>query len=92
MQVNVKPHAALFLGAGLAQFSENDARNITMPTLMITGEKTVSAHQYLNRRLTALIPGAAESVIPDASQLSHEDNPSGVFEAIWAFLERIAPR
>jgi pimeloyl-ACP methyl ester carboxylesterase len=90
MQVNIKPHAALFLGVGLPQFLENDARNISTPTLMITGEKTVSAHQHLNRRLAALIPGAAESVIPHASHLSYEDNPSAVFEAIWAFLERTA--
>ncbi len=86
MRANVKPHKALFLGSGMPQFLDEDGRNITVPTLLIMGEKTSSFHQHVNRRLAVLISGAKESVILGASHLSHEDNPEGVFEAISSFV------
>ena len=87
IRANLKPHRAVLLGSGLPSFSEEDARAIRCPTLILRGELTPSFQQHINRRLAELIPGAEERVIPRASHLMHEDNPEGTASAIKAFLQ-----
>jgi pimeloyl-ACP methyl ester carboxylesterase len=86
MKDNLKPHGALFRGRGLPAFLEDDARRITVRTLLITGEQTSAFHRHANRRLAVLISGAKEVTIPSASHLAHEDNAEKVLEAVSEFL------
>ena len=86
MRDNMKPHAVFCLTNGLPLLSEADARNILVPTLMLSGEKTTIVNQHINRRLAALIPAAKEAVGSKAAHLVHEDHPDGVLEAVLRFI------
>jgi pimeloyl-ACP methyl ester carboxylesterase len=86
MRTNVKPQRALLLGSRLPRFLEADASSIGVKTLIAMGAKKTGAHWHFTKRLAALIPEAKEVVIPDASHLIHEDNPSAVCEAILRFV------
>jgi pimeloyl-ACP methyl ester carboxylesterase len=86
MRANVKQHRAFLLGSGLPRFLDADASSIAVKTLVVMGAKTSGAHWHIAKRLATLIPEAKEVVIPDASHLVHEDNPSAVCEAILQFV------
>lgn len=80
---NAKPHQAVFCYNGpLPSFTEDDAKAITAPTLLLGGEKAVPAHKCFNEALTTLIPGANAAVISGASHLMHEDDPKQVADKI----------
>ena len=80
---------AFLLKNVLPPFSEDDARSLTVPTLFLSGENTPNYQRPITRRLLALIPGAQEKVISNASHFMHEDNPDGTFEAIFEYTEAI---
>lgn len=85
MMDNVKAHRASLLGAGLPVFTEADAAAIQSPTLLLHGSETPNFQRRINQRLAALIPGAKDVCVPNASHLVHEDNPQAVAEAVLMF-------
>lgn len=82
---NISAHRAAVLGAGLPVFTAADAAAIKTPTQLLRGVDTPGFQRRVNQRLAALIPGATDVCVPDASHLVHEDNPQAVARAIRAF-------
>ena len=87
MRLNVKPHAAIWTGAGMPKFSEQDVRGINTPTLFVTGENTTSTHTWTDYYMTQMVPGAKEARIPGASHFVHEDKPDEVVAAMLDYLK-----
>lgn len=85
MRDNLKPHRAAMLGSGLPIFTRADAAAIEVPTQLIRGSNTPGFQQRINQRLAALIPGAGDVCVQNASHLVHEDNSRSVAEAIRTF-------
>lgn len=85
MSDNLKAHRAALLGAGLPIFTPADAGAIRVATQLVRGSDTPDFQRRINERLAALIPGAKDVCIPNASHLVHEDNPRAVAEAIRSF-------
>jgi pimeloyl-ACP methyl ester carboxylesterase len=85
---------ALYL-RNLAQFDERHTRefepllsSITAPTSVIWGEEDAWLPVATARRIAALIPGAAMTVLPRAGHFSMEDDPRGVTDALFDLLTR----
>jgi pimeloyl-ACP methyl ester carboxylesterase len=85
MMDNLEAHRATMLGSGLPVFTAKDAAAIEAPTQLLRGSESPGFQRRINQRLAALIPGATEVCIPNASHLVHEDNPQSVAEAIRSF-------
>lgn len=85
MMDNVAPHRAMLLGRELPQFLAEDARVITNPVLLLTGEFSPKIMYISNEKLAELIPGAQHHIVPNASHLIHEDNPAFIVEEILRF-------
>ena len=63
MRSNIRPHAAIWTGAGMPKFSEQDLRGIKTPTLFVTGERTTSTHTWTDYYMAVMVPGAKEARI-----------------------------
>ena len=87
MRANIKPHAAIWTGAGMPKFSEQDLRGIKTPTLFVTGEHTASSHMWMDYYMAPMVPGAKEVRIQGAGHLVHEDNPDDVVAAMLNYLK-----
>jgi pimeloyl-ACP methyl ester carboxylesterase len=87
MMDNAKAHRASLLGAGLPVFTAADAAAIKAPTQLLRGSDTPGFQRRINQRLAALIPGAQDVSVPNASHLVHEDNPQAVAEAVRMFCK-----
>ena len=86
MQANGRLLSSELLGEGFPAFSEGDARRITQPTLLMTGEKSPALFRRLIERLQSLLPNAQLVHIPAASHLMHYENPPDVNTAVQKFL------
>lgn len=87
MRANLSELAAEFrIDGGFASFTEDDARAIRVPTLVLTGAKSPSVFSHLAERLLELLPDARRIVIPAASHRMHEENAPATNAAILAFL------
>ncbi len=69
--------------------SENDARAIDVPTLLIWGKKDKDTPLYMCRRLRELIRESQSIEIEDAGHFSYLEHPELVYRVIRAFRERI---
>ncbi|MDQ6877792.1 MAG: alpha/beta hydrolase [Candidatus Dormibacteraeota bacterium] len=87
MQANGKLLSAELLGEGFPAFSEGDARRITVPTLLLTGEKSPPLLRGLTDRLHELLPNAQRVDIAGASHLMHYEQPSLVNAAVLQFID-----
>ncbi len=87
MMDNAKAHRASLLGAGLPVLTAEDAATIEVPTQLLRGSNTPSFQRHINQRLAALIPGAKDICVPNASHLVHEDNPQAVAATILMFCK-----
>lgn len=85
---NARTHRAQFLGAGFPTFTDNDARRITTPTLLITGEKSPAFMHRLTDRLGELMPNTERVDIPNASHVMHFENPAALNSAVLDFIAR----
>lgn len=63
------------------------AEHLTMPTLMIVGEKDVITALNKQHELHAKIDGAELVIIPDVGHLTHYETPSQVASAIRKFIK-----
>ena len=87
MRANIRPHAAIWTGAGMPKFSEQDLRGIETPTLLVTGERTTSTHTWTDYYMAALVPGSKEARIQGASHFVHEDKPNEVVATMVDYLK-----
>lgn len=91
MLLNAKTHAAQFLGKGLPRFTDDDARRIQQPALLVSGERSPVLMQRLTDRLAELLPRVERVVIPGASHVMHYENPEATNRAILSFLAAQSP-
>lgn len=79
---------ALALSADpFAGVTSEELRQLRIPTLIITGAKTIPLHKLVNEELAKLIPRAQQVTIPDAGHGSPRDNPAAYNQAVSAFLK-----
>jgi pimeloyl-ACP methyl ester carboxylesterase len=71
------------------ELSRREVRNLRMPVLVITGEKTVEIHRRIDEELSRLIPRARSATIPNAGHGSPQENPAVFTEVLINFLETI---
>ncbi len=76
------------LGSGFLPLSKNKIKKLNLPTLLISGQNSPKLFQYLLKELNKLIPGSELQIIPDASHIMHEDNPSYYNATVLSFLKR----
>jgi len=88
MIANAGTHRAQFLGAGFPIFTDNDARRITTPTLLITGQKSPAFMRRLTDRLEQLLPNTERVSVPNASHVMHYENPGALNGAVLDFIAR----
>ncbi|HEV7609603.1 MAG TPA: alpha/beta hydrolase [Steroidobacteraceae bacterium] len=67
--------------------SRKEVRELRMPVLVITGEKTVEIHRRIDEELSKLIPRARSATIPNAGHGSPRENPQAFTEVVENFLE-----
>lgn len=63
---------------------------ITVPTLVLTGEEDVATVPDKGRRIAQAIPGAVFDLIPKAGHSAPIENPAAVTEAVSAFTRRVS--
>jgi pimeloyl-ACP methyl ester carboxylesterase len=85
---NAGTHRAQFLGAGFPTFTDDDARRITTPTLLVAGEKSPPFMLRLTDRLEELLPNTERVSIPNASHVMHYENPGALNGAVLDFIAR----
>jgi pimeloyl-ACP methyl ester carboxylesterase len=69
-------------------FTEEDARRITQPVLVVTGENSTATFPERAELLLSWLPNAEPFELPDATHLLHVQNPRGTAEALAAFFAR----
>jgi pimeloyl-ACP methyl ester carboxylesterase len=73
----------------LVTFDRRDAlTGISVPTLVLAGERDENAPADMMERMAAKIPGARFQVIPGAGHLAHFEQPMAFREALDGFLEK----
>jgi pimeloyl-ACP methyl ester carboxylesterase len=91
MMLNAKTHSAQFLGQGFPRFTDDDARRIKQPALLVSGERSPALMWRLTDRLAELLPRVERVVIPGASHVMHYENPDATNHAILSFLAANSP-
>jgi pimeloyl-ACP methyl ester carboxylesterase len=66
--------------------TDDQVRNVTTPTLLLSGTDSVSVWPLLSDRLDELLPTSEHVRIPGASHIVHEDQPDLVVDRIRTFL------
>ncbi len=84
---NIKPLKAQ-LRAGFPPFSEQDAQSISVPTLLVSGEKSNAVLHGVTDTLEKLLPNVERQNISGASHDMFESHPQAFNEGVLAFLER----
>jgi pimeloyl-ACP methyl ester carboxylesterase len=79
---------AELLGSGFPPLDKKKIRNLSIPTLLIAGNKSRQLFRYLLDGLQELIPHSEKITISDASHIMHEDNPSDYNTAVLSFLRK----
>lgn len=68
------------------EISRASLRRLSMPVLVITGEKTIAIHRRIDEELSRLIPRARSATIPAAGHESPRENPRVFTEVVDNFL------
>jgi pimeloyl-ACP methyl ester carboxylesterase len=76
------------LRAGFPPFTERDARSISWPTLLVTGERSAVVLHCITDRLQRALPRVERADIPNASHLVYEDDPEAFNRSVLEFLGR----
>jgi pimeloyl-ACP methyl ester carboxylesterase len=69
-------------------FTEGDARRVTQPVLVVSGEHTSESFPERCDLLLSWLPNAEPYELRDASHLLHFENAAGLAEALAAFFAR----
>lgn len=87
MRANISSHAAEFRAqGGFSALTADDVRRVTVPTLLLTGERSPTFLVRLSGLLETLLPNCSARTIPGASHAMHEENARATNEAILSFL------
>jgi len=65
--------------------------SISVPTMILVGEKDAVTPPPCSRSMQAKIPGAELHVVPGAGHMSNLENPAFFNEKLVAFLKRVLP-
>jgi pimeloyl-ACP methyl ester carboxylesterase len=84
---NVEPFKAQ-LRAGFPAFDDDDARQVSTPTLLVNGERGAPVLHRVTDKLERLLPRAQRVRVPDTSHLMYADDPDAFNRAVLAFLQR----
>jgi pimeloyl-ACP methyl ester carboxylesterase len=84
---NVTNVSAELLGSGFLPLSPDQVRAVQAPTLLVTGERSISLFSRLTDRLEELLPNTDRIEIPGASHMMHEDNVPDYNAAVLSFVE-----
>ncbi len=87
-QVRANSIRAEFLGSGFPSLETALIRNVQIPTLLLTGERSPGLFHRLTDRLEELLPHSERINICGASHILHEDNTPAYNEAVMDFLTR----
>lgn len=83
--------AAELLGSGMSPMADEELRELRCPVLLVVGARSPTVFHRFADRLEELLPNVERVCIPDASHITHEDNPAAFDEAVMGFLEIATP-
>lgn len=83
---NITNVKAELLGSGFPPLDSEQVRSVQIPTLLVTGERSIGLFHRLTDRLEELLPNSDRVEIPAASHMMHEDNANAYNTAILSFL------
>ncbi|MCW8796399.1 MAG: alpha/beta hydrolase [Chlorobium sp.] len=63
-------------------------KNISLPSLVVTGEHDLTVSTEESLRLAEELPGAALEIIPDCGHLPQEEKPELFVDAVLSFLKK----
>ena len=87
MRLNAGTHVSQFRNnGGFVPFTQREARSISAPTLVMTGEHSPEPLRVLSYELARLMPRAQQVEIDSASHVMHVANPSQTVKEIVRFL------
>ncbi len=76
----------LYDEVGFPRFSTTDLRNVDIPVLLVTGNRSPAFFSNMTDRLEERLPDVERVEIPDASHVMFEENASAFNEKVLAFL------
>lgn len=76
------------LGVGFPPFPKEEVSKMTIPTLLLYGKNSPKFLHSISDLLIKILPNSEKVVIPDASHLTHVENPVGYNEKVLAFLSK----
>jgi pimeloyl-ACP methyl ester carboxylesterase len=88
MRANVKTVAEL--RTGITRFTREEAKQVTQPTLLLTGERSIKALQAMVEELHRTMPNNKMFKVRNAGHLPHIDNPKECNDLIVKFLSEQA--
>lgn len=77
---------AELLGSGFAPLPGGALRALRVPSLLVTGERSIALFRLLADRLAELLPRVERAEIPGATHAMHEDDATAFNAAVLAFL------
>jgi non-heme chloroperoxidase len=80
---------AELLSPDFPAFPKERARKLTIPTLLVYGDRSPRFFHAISNRLAGLLPAVESVFIPEASHRMHGDNPQAYNAAVSEFLQRI---
>lgn len=66
--------------------SHEEIKQIKVPTLLLSGERTLEIHKYVDRELERLLPNCERVIIPNASHEMWAEFPNECVDAVRTFL------
>jgi non-heme chloroperoxidase len=69
-------------------FSRQDARSITVPTLLLRGDSSPKQFLLADEELAKNMPGAESGLIPNTAHVLHSMNPQVYSDAVISFIGR----
>jgi pimeloyl-ACP methyl ester carboxylesterase len=67
--------------------AKEDLRKLTVPTLMIKGERADRLHASVTDEIARLVPNAKSVIVPSAGHATQRDNPTFFNAVVLEFLE-----
>jgi pimeloyl-ACP methyl ester carboxylesterase len=79
---------AELLGPGFPPFPVDEARRLSIPTLFVYGQKSPKFLWSISDLLLKILPKSEKAVIPNASHLTHGENPVEYNKTVLEFLSK----
>jgi pimeloyl-ACP methyl ester carboxylesterase len=76
------------LGFGFPPFPKDEAAKMTIPTLFVFGKNSPKFLHSISDLLLNILPNSEKVVIPNASHLTHGENPVGYNKKVLEFLSK----